>query len=100
MVRRLCSIIGACCMSDRTIEVGFYRPQRSWGKVIFSEACVKNSVRGEVVSQHALQVSRGEVEGSGRGSPGPLDYSSLCAFYYFFYGKKQTCLLTNTVRKK
>ena len=22
----------------------FYRPQRSWGKVIFSEACVKNSV--------------------------------------------------------
>ena len=23
-----------------------YRPQRSWGKVIFSEACVKNSVRG------------------------------------------------------
>ena len=46
-----------------------------WGKVIFSEACVKNSVhRGvvsqhalQVVSQHALQVSRptpkGEVEG-------------------------------------
>ena len=24
----------------------FYRPQRSWGMVIFSEACVKNSVRG------------------------------------------------------
>ena len=24
-----------------------YRPQRSWAKVIFSEACVKNSVRGE-----------------------------------------------------
>ena len=23
-----------------------YRPQRSWGKVIFSEACVKNSVHG------------------------------------------------------
>ena len=46
MVRRLCSIIGACCMSDRTIEVGFYRPQQSWGKVIFSEACVKNSVGG------------------------------------------------------
>ena len=22
----------------------FYRPQRSWGKVIFSEECVKNSV--------------------------------------------------------
>ena len=62
-----------------------------WGKVIFSEACVKNSVHrgvvsqhalqvvsqhalqvsGGVVSQHALQVSRptpkGEVEGSGMG---------------------------------
>ena len=26
-----------------------YRPQRSWGKVIFSEACVKNSVhRGDL----------------------------------------------------
>ena len=24
-----------------------YRPQRSWGKVIFSEACVKNSVHRE-----------------------------------------------------
>ena len=49
----------------------YYRPQRSWGKVIFSEACVKNNVRGGVVSQHALQVSRptprGEVEGSGQG---------------------------------
>ena len=33
-----------------------YRPQRSWGKVIFSKACVKNSVHGGVVSQHALQV--------------------------------------------
>ena len=26
----------------------FYRPQRSWGKVIFSEACVKNPVHGGV----------------------------------------------------
>ena len=26
--------------------VNFYRPQRSWGKVIFSEACIKNSVHG------------------------------------------------------
>ena len=24
----------------------YYRPQRSWAKVIFSEACVKNSVHG------------------------------------------------------
>ena len=27
-----------------------------WGKVIFSEACVKNSVHRGVLSQHALQV--------------------------------------------
>ena len=52
--------------------ITYYRPQRSWGKVIFSEVCVKNSVhRSGVVSQHALQVSRptprGEVEGSGLG---------------------------------
>ena len=34
---------------------GNYRPQRSYGKVIFSQACVKNSVhRGEVsASVHA-----------------------------------------------
>ena len=25
-------------------KISFYRPQRSWGKVIFSEACVENSV--------------------------------------------------------
>ena len=50
-----------------------YRPQRSRGKVIFSEACVKNSVYGGgggEVSQHALQVSRptprGEIKGSGQ----------------------------------
>ena len=32
----------ACIPSPRS----YYCPQRSWGKVIFSEACVKNSVRG------------------------------------------------------
>ena len=26
--------------------LSYYRQQRSWGKVIFSVACVKNSVRG------------------------------------------------------
>ena len=29
-----------------TLKVHLYRPQRSWGKVIFSEGCVKNSVHG------------------------------------------------------
>ena len=33
-----------------------YRPQRSWGKVIFSEACVKNSVHGG-----ACMVARGHA---------------------------------------
>ena len=28
----------------------YYRPQRSWAKVIFSQACVKNSVHGGGVS--------------------------------------------------
>ena len=34
-----------------------YHPQRSWGKVIFSETCVKNSVHGGacMVGGHAWQ---------------------------------------------
>ena len=57
-----------------------------WGKVIFSEAGVKNSVHSGVgwwvVSHHALQISRptpkGEVEGSGLGgSPVPHPMGKL-----------------------
>ena len=34
-----------CCRPPSNLREGnVYRPQRSWGKVIFSEACVKNSV--------------------------------------------------------
>ena len=56
-----------------------YHPQQSWGKVIFSEACVKNSVnrggclgpgRGGGVGNLAggcLLRARGEVGGSGGG---------------------------------
>ena len=34
-------------MSWRSITyIRFYRPQRSWAKVIFSQVCVKNSVHG------------------------------------------------------
>ena len=30
---------------ENEIDVfNYYHPQRSWGKVIFSEACIKNSV--------------------------------------------------------
>ena len=35
--------IGIICIATTQY---IYRPQRSWGKVIFSEACVKNSVHG------------------------------------------------------
>ena len=42
----------------------FYRPQRSWGQVIFSEACVKNSVHRGV---GCLGPGPGEVRGSGWG---------------------------------
>ena len=42
-----------------TAETHFYSPQRSWGKVIFLEACVKNSV--------SRPTPRGEVMGSGQG---------------------------------
>ena len=41
----------------------FYRAERSWGKVIFSEACVKNSVHGGVSRPRP----RGQVGGSGQG---------------------------------
>ena len=34
----------------------FYRPQRSWGKVIFSEACVKNSVHSGRGGMHGRGV--------------------------------------------
>ena len=62
-----------------------YHPQRSWGKVICSEVCIKNSVHGGGLQAHTqgggwgvwpepgLQAHiQGEVEGSGHGgSPGP-----------------------------
>ena len=43
----------------------FYHPQRSWGKVIFSEASVKNSVH-----RVSRPRPRSEVEGSGLGGGG------------------------------
>ena len=41
----------------------FYCPKRSWDKVIFSEACVKNSIHMGSLQGH----TQGEVEGSGLG---------------------------------
>ena len=50
---------------DSIMHSHYYRPQRSWGKVIFPEACVKNSVhRGGGVSR---PTPKGEVDGSGWG---------------------------------
>ena len=50
--RKFCSIMdrGLCVANTRAQShydgnvACFYRPQRSWAKVIFSQACVKNSV--------------------------------------------------------
>ena len=63
------------------IGAHIYHPQRSWGKVIFSEACVKNSVhrRGHLgggVGGLAGGLQTHTQEGSwgvwlGGGSPGP-----------------------------
>ena len=70
------------------LEIYFYRPQRSWGKVIFHRrlwfcsrkggggipACIAGGIPaslasglGGVVSQHALQVSRPTPRGEVRG---------------------------------
>ena len=57
----------------------YYRPQRSWGKVILSEACVKNSVHkgGRWYPSMPCRSSPGphpgwRLKGSGLGgSPGP-----------------------------
>ena len=45
---------GACKGVQAVFILNYYRPQRSWGKVIFSVACVKNSVhRGRSAALHA-----------------------------------------------
>ena len=56
------------CCNYHMLLPSYYRPQRSCGKVIFSEACVKNSVHGGRVSRPR---PRGEVGGLARGGPGP-----------------------------
>ena len=55
--------------------VHFYRPQRSWGKVIFSQACVKNSVHRGLPEQTPLgrhppgQAPPGQVPPHGQAPP-------------------------------
>ena len=48
-------------------NVIYYRPQRGWGKVLFSVACVKNSVHGR--RGVPGQVPRGQVHRPGRYTP-------------------------------
>ena len=60
----------------RTFSRNYYRPQRSWGKVMFSHMSVILFTGGEVVSQHALQVlskhALQQVSGEGGGIPACL----------------------------
>ena len=47
LLNSLLNLLTKCLPKHLTWELvllNFYRPQRIWGKVIFSEACVKNSV--------------------------------------------------------
>ena len=69
------------CKSDDTIESkrneivliislnsrDIYRPQRSWGKVIFSETCVKNSFHSGGVHGRGHAWQAGGVRGGGGG---------------------------------
>ena len=38
------SVVNWSSFESDSAVMDYYRPQRSWGKVIFSEACVNNSV--------------------------------------------------------
>ena len=50
MVMSKSSVTTSTCAFNEQFLLHLYRPQRSWGKVIFSEACVENSVhRGGAV---------------------------------------------------
>ena len=43
-----------CQIVISVFQFNYYRPQRSWGKIIFSEACVRNSIhRGVSAPLHA-----------------------------------------------
>ena len=49
-------------------HLNYYRPQRSWGKVIFSETCVKNSVhRGGMHGKGGHAWPRGACQGGMHG---------------------------------
>ena len=64
----------------------FYRPQRSWAKVIFSEACVKNSVhRGRVYLVPGVHlVPRGPGPGAwvGKGGTPPPKFKKKIFFWF------------------
>ena len=67
-----------------TFSSGFfmynYRPQRNWGKVIFSEACVKNSVHrgGACVARRCAW--QGGMRGGGHAWQGDACMAGGCAW--------------------
>ena len=67
----------------------FYRPQRSWGKVIFSEVCVKNSIhRGACM--HGVRGRYYKI----RSMSGRYTFYWNAFFFYTVYGQvvyKITC---------
>ena len=71
---RFVSLMLACAQAVKDIN---YRPQRSWGKVIFSVACVKNSVHGggsTWVGTPGQVHPPGQVQPPGRYTPGQVHH--------------------------
>ena len=63
----------------------FYRPQRSWAKVIFSEACVKNSVHGGGCGSGPGGVSEIFSGGSEIFGGGSEIFGGSPIFFFFFF---------------
>ena len=69
-----------------------YRPQRSWGKIIFSQASVILLIGGGGLSQHALQVisqhALQQVSRRGGSAPGGISAPGGCLLWgvAFCYG--------------
>ena len=63
----------------------FYRPQRSCGKVIFSQVCVKNSVQGVSASVHARRYTPHGQTSLRRHPPGQIPPNGHCSRRYASY---------------
>ena len=79
MARHHKSKTSVCVQELRFANNDFYHPQRSWGKVIFSVACVKNSVHnggvpGQVPPGRYTPLPPGQVPPLPPGRYTPLGY--------------------------